>query len=121
MKNTKKAVTAQNNEIVARAETSNTTKKAKSKATKANLESAAKELKEEEVQSERKTKYLYPEGCSAKEKKDFRRQARAEAAKFEKSLKKLKKDTSEAGLKALRKEEKAFENFKAETYSPEEA
>lgn len=116
------AVTAPKTKGTSVAQTENTTKKAKDKAQvdKANVDKATKTVKEQEESTERKTKYIYPENLTPKEKKDFRRQARADLARFEKSLKKLKKDTTEEGQKLLQKEQKAFDKFQTATYTPAE-
>lgn len=81
-----------------------------------NVEKAAKD-----EATERHTKYIYPaEVKTIKDKKDFRRKARAKIAEFTKKLNKLKKSTEEADKKELTKTEKEFNTWKAEHLNPAE-
>ena len=89
-------------------------KEAKKELESANVTKAAKD----EV-TERHTKYIYPaEVKTTKDKKDFRRKARAQIAAFEKEITKLgKKPEEEKALKAKKKE---FDAWKAEHLTPAE-
>lgn len=87
-------------------------KEAKKELESANITKAAKD----EV-TERHTKYIYPADVkSTKEKKDFRRKARAKIQAFEKEITRLgKKPEDEKALKAKKKE---FADWRAEFITP---
>jgi hypothetical protein len=84
--------------------------------TDANVTKAAKD-----IQTERNTKYIYPEGYSNKDKKDFRRKARATIADFTKKIGKLTKSEDEKSKKELKNINKEFTAWKEQHLSPEEA
>lgn len=91
-------------------------KKAKTEATKQNIANAGKNAAKSTV--ERESKYSYSDDCkTAKDKKEFRRKARAAAAAFDKELKTLKKKTDAAGVKEYQKAKKEFSTWKKATYT----
>jgi hypothetical protein len=87
---------------------------------KTNLAKVGKKAAANQV--ERETKYIYPEKVkSAREKKIFRRTARAAAAKFKKELDLLAGKTdkkSKAEIKRIQSEQSAFNK---QTYTPVKA
>lgn len=117
MKPVKSATPAQKGNTDVKASKSTSAKKAKDKVIKKNLEAAANEAEDQEEDSGRKSKYNYPDNCSADEKKKFRRLARAENSRFEREIKKLKKKTDPESQKELKSLQKKYEAFKSETYS----
>jgi hypothetical protein len=85
--------------------------------TEANVTKAAKD-----AQTERQTKYIYPDDVKTnKEKKDFRRKARATIEAFNKKISKLTKSEAPADKKELKETTLEFNEWKAEFLSPEEA
>lgn len=90
---------------------------AKQNVTKVNLATAAKKT-QDKIQIERETKYIYPESAKTpKQRKDFRRTARASKSRFEKILKKLQKSNDAADQREYKKQEHEFAAWRKETYS----
>ena len=82
--------------------------------TTANVAKAAKD----EV-TDRVTKYHYPaEVKTTKDKKDFRRKARAKIAEFTKKITKLTKSTDEGDKKALKATQAEFDAWKEKNLNP---
>lgn len=67
---------------------------------------ATKDTKEEAT--EREVKYIYSEGMSLRDKKQLRRNARAEARRFEKKLAELRAGKDKEALAKMEKEQAAF-------------
>lgn len=88
---------------------------AEAKLTDANVTKAAKD-----AETERHTKYIYPaEVKTSKDKKDFRRKARAKIAEFTKAINKLKKSTEAGAEKELSKKQKEYNEWKELHLTPE--
>lgn len=87
--------------------------KAEENLTEANVTKAAKD-----VESERSTKYIYAPGMTSRQKKDFRRKARATIEQFNKKIKKLTKSQDEADQKELKKVHKEYDAWKEQNLSP---
>lgn len=108
--------------VADKTKTSKKDKKAKGKAIDKNLATGAKKAKETEKPTvERESKYLYPADCkTAKEKKEFRRKARAASERYTKDLKKLKKATDAQGQKEYQALIKEHKSWKKKTYAATE-
>lgn len=87
-------------------------KKSKDELDKKNLADTAQEIKSKEP---RESMYIYPADC--KDKKKFRRDARAKAEKFAKDMEKMESDAKAKDSKEHKALQKEFAAWKKEIYT----